>query len=64
MARQKIMAGSWQVLWTELEIYIFSENNSVLLKPAHARGTRGHAPRKRFLSLVILNGILGHFRQV
>ena len=23
--KAKIMAGSWQVLWTELEIHIFSE---------------------------------------
>ena len=42
---QNLMASSWQVLWTQLEIFTISESNSVL-KVAHARGLGACLHRK------------------
>ena len=40
VARQSFMASSWQVLWTELEISVLFESNSVV-KAAYARRSAG-----------------------
>ena len=41
------MVSSWQVLWTELEISIISDSNSVL-EAAHARGLGTCLSQKNF----------------
>ena len=38
VVRQNFIVSSWQVLWTELDISIISDSNSVL-EAAHARGS-------------------------